>query len=162
MEVETRRLQEAILEVVEVEEHAVLVELGLRIAVLPVESARSTNLYVRQLAYCGFQQLLLVLVVSAASLASAAYCVEERGGAEVGLQIAQSVGALRENVRHGQLALLEVLGEINEGVVLVATGAYDADDGRAVRCREAVILAVAARTGELLGADGFSPTPFCI
>ena len=36
VEVETRRLQEAILEVVEVEEHAVLVELGLRIAVLPV------------------------------------------------------------------------------------------------------------------------------
>ena len=78
VEVETRRLQEAILEVVEVEEHAVLVELGLRIAVLPVESARSAYLYVRQLTYGGFQQLLLVLVVSAASLASAAYGVEER------------------------------------------------------------------------------------
>lgn len=81
---------------------------------------------------------------------------------EVGLQIAQSVGALCEYVRHGQLALLEVLGEINEGVVLVATGAYDADDGRAVLRGKAVILAVATGSGELLGADGFSPTPFCI
>ena len=51
VEVEVGGLEEAILEVVEVEEHAVLVEFGLRIAVLPVESARSTYLDVRQLAY---------------------------------------------------------------------------------------------------------------
>ena len=162
VEVEPRRFQEAILEVVEVEEHAVLVELGLRIAVLPVESACSAYLYVRQLAYCGFQQLLLALVVSAACLATATYCVEKRRRSEVALQVAQSVVALCEYVRHWQLALLEVLGEIDKGVVLVAACAYDADNGRAVLSREAVVLTVAACSGELLGADGFRPTPFCI
>ena len=100
VEVQSCGLQEAIFKVVQVEEHAVLVELRLRIATAPVQSAGATHLNVRQLANGLHQQSPFLLCVAASSLTSHAQGVEERLVAEVGLQIAQLVVAHGEDLRH--------------------------------------------------------------
>ena len=51
VEIEVGRFQEAIFEIVEVEEHTVGIELWLRIAVGKIEFPRTSDLYVWQLAY---------------------------------------------------------------------------------------------------------------
>ena len=59
VEVEVGGFEEAIFEIVEVEEHTVGVELRLGIAVGKVESTCSPYLYVGQLAYGSHQEFLL-------------------------------------------------------------------------------------------------------
>ena len=51
MEVQPRRFEKAVFEVIQVEEHAVSVELRLWITVAPVQSAGTSYLYVGKLAY---------------------------------------------------------------------------------------------------------------
>ena len=104
VEVESCGLEEAILEIVEVEEHTVGVELRLRIAVGEVESACSPNLYVRQFAYGFHQQFLLDQRISSSGITSSGYGVEERGGAKVGLQVAHLVVADGDDLRHRQFS----------------------------------------------------------
>ena len=101
VEVDLRSLEETVLEVVQVEEHAVLVKLRLRIALGEVQSPRPPDLYVGQLAYRPSQQVHLLEVVASARLPSALYGVEERDVAQVGLQVAHLVVACGQYLRHG-------------------------------------------------------------
>ena len=77
VEVDLGGFQEKVFEVVQVEEYAVDIELGLRIAVGVVESAGTSYLDVRQLADGTAQQLLLLEGVAPTSLASATDGIEE-------------------------------------------------------------------------------------
>ena len=70
MEVEFRSLQEAVLEVVEVEEHAVDIELCLRIAVGEVESTGTAYLDIGQFTDGTAQQFLLLQRVTATRFTS--------------------------------------------------------------------------------------------
>ena len=159
MEVELGRLEEAILEVIEVEEHAVLIKLGLRITVLPVQSACAAYLNVRQLAYGAHKQLFLTLIVSASGIASTGNGVEERRRTKVALQITQSVLANGKDVRNRQLTLGKMLGKINKGMVFVTAGAHDADNREAVLPYQTIILAVASRSGYAFRGSGHFAAP---
>ena len=88
MEVEFGGFQEAVLEVVQVEKHAVDIEFGLRITVGEVELAGTTYLNVRQFTDGAAQQLLLLQRITATGFAPATDGIEERGGAKIGLDIA--------------------------------------------------------------------------
>ena len=77
VEVNLRSLQEAVFEVVQVEEHRVDVKLRLRVAVGEIEFAGPPNLHIRQLADGAFQQFLLSQSVTASSLASSTDSIEE-------------------------------------------------------------------------------------
>ena len=70
MEIEVGGFQEAILEIVEVEQHAVAVELGLRIAMGEVESHGSPYLQVREFADGFHEQVLLLHGISSSCIAS--------------------------------------------------------------------------------------------
>ena len=159
VEVELSSLEETVLEVVEVEAYTVLVELWLRIADRPVEPAGTAQLYIGQFADGAEQELALVLVVAAAGIAPALEGIVERGGAEVGLQIAQLVVAHGKDSGDGQLAGAEVAGKVDEGVVLVAAGAHHADNRVAVGIIKTVIGAVAAgsRQGFYPARGGAAP-----
>ena len=148
VKVEFRRFEKAVFEVIEVEEHALLIEFRLRIAVVPVEPPCATHLYVGQLAYGGDKEFLLLVRVSSASLASAFKGVEERSVAEVGLDVAQLVVARRKNLRHGELTLREMLRQIDEGMVLIATCSHHTYHRTAVVGCQTVVLTVAARPFE--------------
>ena len=162
MEVELGGLEEAILEVVQVEEHGVLVEGGLRIAVREVELAGSTQLDIGQLADRAFQEFLLGQRISASGFASTANGVEERNGSKVLLQIAQLVVAHGKHMGNGQLPTLEVAGQVDEGMVLVATGTDAADDTLSLSIPKAVVLAIAACSRQLLHGGGLCPTPLLV
>ena len=88
VEIEFGSLQEAILEVVEVEQHAVGIEGRLGITVGEVEAVSTIDLDVRQLTDGATKQLLLFQGITAACLASATNGVEQGRRAEVSLQIA--------------------------------------------------------------------------
>ena len=150
VEIELGGLEEAILEIVEVEQNAVHVELGLRVAVAEVEPAGAPYLYVGQLPDGAHEQLFLVDIVAPSGLPATGNGVEERHRAEVGLQVAQLVVAHGEHTRHGQAPLVEVIAEVNERMVFVAARAHHADHGGPVGIGHAVILAVAACLGQLL------------
>ena len=162
MEVELRSLEEAVLKVVQVEEHGVLVERRLGVAVREVELAGAPQLYVRQLADGLFQQRLLGQRVTASGLTTAPNGIEQRHRTEVRLQIAQFVVAHGQHLRHGQLTLREVTGQIDKRVVLVAARADAANDAVSVRVCQSVVLTVAAGPRQLLGGNRRCPTPLLI
>ena len=93
VEVEFGSFEKAIFEVVEVEEHAIYVELGLWIAYGPVEPAGSAHLDVGQLADDGCEKLFFVLIVPSSRLSSATQGFKEGGMSEVGLEVSQFVVA---------------------------------------------------------------------
>ena len=105
MEVETRCLEEAILEVVEVEEHVGGIQALLGITLGEVQATRSAYLNGRQERQGTPQKLALMLIVAAVSGTSALQSLEKSEVAQVGLQIAQSVTAGCQHRRHGQAAL---------------------------------------------------------
>lgn len=53
-------------------------------------------------------------------------------------------------------------GQIDEGMVFVATGAYDANNRLLIGTHHPVILAVAPGTRQFLHSLGVFPTPFLI
>ena len=110
VEIEFRSFQKAILKVIKVEKHAVFVKFRLRIAVRPVESVGAAYLNVRQFSYGIDEQLLLMLVISATCIAPATYGRKQRNVAEVGLKIAQLVGAYRQHFGHRYPIRGEVIG----------------------------------------------------
>ena len=120
MEVELRRFQETVFEVVQVKQHAIHIKLRLRITVGEVESTGTTDLDVRQLTDGLAQQVLLLQRISATGLTATAHGIEQRYRTEVGLQVAQLVVTGCQHLRHGQLmdvdrlCPLPLLIEINQ------------------------------------------------
>ena len=150
MEIDIDRLQEAILEVVEVKKHGVGIKLRLRIAVAPVQSSRSANLEVGELAYGLHEQLFLLLGISASCLATSTKGIEERHVAQVFLKVAHLVVGDGKHLGNRQLAMGEVACQINKGVVLVATCAQHSYYCPTLAVGKAVILSVAACASQFL------------
>ncbi len=85
--------QKTILEIVQVEKHAVHVKLRLRIALRKIEAARPANLYVGQLADSTDKQLALMQRIATAGCTASGQSVKQRYGAKIGLKITQFVTA---------------------------------------------------------------------
>ena len=147
VEVELGGFQEAILEVVEVEEHGVDVESRLGIAVGEIKPAGTSHLDVGQFADGLLQQFLLGKRITASCLASATDGIEQRQRSEIGLQVAQLVVADGKHLGNRQLPFHEMAIQIDECVVFVTTGADAAYDRASVGSRETIVRAVAACTG---------------
>ena len=162
VEIKLGRLQETILKIIQVEEHAVLVELRLGITICPVKPARTADLYIRQLADGIDQQLLLTLIVPATGLAAAADCAKQRHAAKVFLQITKFVVRHGNDARHGQLPLPEMPGKVNESVVLIAARANNAYNRASVSTPHAVITAVTARRVKLLDTRRSRTAPLLV
>ena len=64
MKIQIGRLQETILEIVEVKKNTIHIKFRLRIAIGPVQSASTTQLDIRQLTDCLLQKFLLFLIIS--------------------------------------------------------------------------------------------------
>jgi hypothetical protein len=157
MKINACGLQEAILEVVEVEEHIGLVQRLLRITFLEIQASGTLDLNLRQKGDGTMEQLLLSLRVSSASVASALEGIKEGTVAQIHLQVTQSVCALCHHGRNGQLAFYEMLGKVAEGTVLVHTGTYDTYQRTPVRAVQTVILTITACTWELVARDDIQP-----
>ena len=71
VKIQIGRLQETILEVVEVEEYTVYIEFWLRIAVLPIQSSCTANLDIRKFTNGFLKEFLLFLIVTSARISSA-------------------------------------------------------------------------------------------
>ena len=162
MEVELRSFQKTVFEVVEVEQHRVGIEGWLRIAVREVQSAGSPQLYVRQFADGALQQFLLLQRITTTCLATATDGIEQRDAAKVGLQITQLVAAHRQNLRHGQLTLREVLTQVDKGMVLVTTGTDATHHAMPFTVGQAIVFAVASSPRQLRHIVRFCPTPLLI
>ena len=162
VEVEFRWFQKTILEIVKVEQYTVYVEFRLRIAVRPVKSICALHLYCRQLTNCLHEQLLFHLVVSAASLSSAADGIIERRSSEVGLQISQFVVGNCQHLRHWKFHFPKMACQMDKGMVFVAARANDTDYGFTVIIGKPVILAVASCPRNLLYIGRFAARIFCI
>ena len=148
VEVESRSLEETVLEVVEVEEDALAVHGGHGIALVEVETLGSLVLEGGQQGYGAPQQLDLSLTVAPACLTPGLEGIEEGARTEVVLQVAASVGRHGQDMGYGQLLVPEVLGQVDEGMVLLLAGAYDTYQGVAVDACKTEIPAVAAAPGD--------------
>ena len=159
MEVNLGGLQETVLEVVQIEEHAVLIELCLRIAVGEVEVSGTTDLDIRQFPDRTLQQFLLLQRVTASRLTTTTNGIEEGERAEVGLQITQLIVAGGQHLRHRQLLSGEVLSQIDEGMILVTTRADDTHHRLTVSIRQPVIGTVTATARNLLDVGRLCALP---
>ena len=112
MEIELGSFQEAILKVIEVEEHAIHIKLSLRIAVGEVESTGTTELDIRQLTDRPAQQFLLLQRITTACLTTAPHGIKQRYRPEVSLQVSQLVVAGSQHLGYGQLTTVEMLRQI--------------------------------------------------
>ena len=128
MKVEARRLEEAVFEIVEVEEHIVGIKSRLRVALVPVEALCAAELHLRQSAESGFEQLHLAVAILSARLSSASQRIEEGGTSEVALQVAHLIVVDRQYFGHRELECSEMPGQVDESTVLVAAGAHTAND----------------------------------
>ena len=162
VEVYLRSLQKTVFEIVEVEEHRVFVEGGLRIAVGKVKTVGTHHLNLGQLADGAAQQFLFLQRVAATCLTTTTNGVEQRDRTQIGLDIAQLVVADSKNRGYGQLTLRKMLGQIDKGVILVTTGAHATHYALALRRGHAVILTIATTSRQLLYVLGFLPTPFLV
>ena len=162
MEVEACGFQETILEVVEVKEYALLVKLRLRIAHREIQSTRTTYLYVRQLAYCSFQQFTLLHRISAACITSSLYGVKERAVTKVILQITHLVIADSEHTRHRQFSLHTMLGKTHESMVFLTRCALAPYNGMTILTRHTIILTITAGTWQTFCLHRFLAAPFLI
>ena len=159
MEVEVRGLEEAVLEVVQVEAYALLVKLRLRVAHGEVQPSRTSDLHVGQLAYGLNEQLLLLYIIASPGIAATLEGIEERIAAQVLLKVAHLIVADGIDMRNGQLALREVARQGDEGVVLLLRGTDAAYHALALLTCETVVLPVAARTRKLLCQRRLLPAP---
>ena len=144
MEVNLSRLQETILEVVQVEEHRIRIESRLWIAVREVELTGSTQLHIGQFADSTFQQFLFLQRITASCLASPSDGVKQRHIAQVSLDVAQLIVANSKYLRHWQLSSCKVTGQIDKGVILVATGADASDDTLTLDIGHSIVFTIAA------------------
>ena len=150
MEVNPCGLEEAVLEVIEVEEDVGLVERRLRITLVEVESPCSEYLHGRQGGNGLTEQLAFLVIVLPTGFASTLQRIEEGEAAEVALQIAKPVLALGHHLRHRQMRLAEMAGEIAEGTVLVEARADDSYERTALTGLQTIVLPVAS-----CSRDGF-------
>ena len=162
VEIQLRCFQEAVLEIVQVEEHALLIKLRLRIAVAEVKSAGTSQLYVRQLPDCTAKQFLLCKIIPSAGFTSTPDSLEERGVAKIGLQITYLIFRYSQHVRYRKPPFFEVSGKIDKGMVLVAARPDDTDNGIAFPIRQPVICAVAAGSFQFLCTDRLAAFPVFI
>ena len=109
-----------------------------------VKPKGSANLHGRQSGNGAAEQIALVGIVAASSFSAALQGFEERNIAQVALQIAQAVFALRHNLRHRQSCLSKMLCQIAEGMVLVATCTDGTYEGAAVCTLHSIVFAVAS------------------
>ena len=100
MKVETCGFQEAILEVVEVEKDIRLVKSFLRITLAEVKSKRSSNLHSRQSSNGLAKQLTFVSIITPSCLSTSLQSIEERLVSKVVLEVAQTIFALCNYLRH--------------------------------------------------------------
>jgi len=149
VELQSAELEEAVLEVVEVEHDRCAVHLSLRIAVAEDVGRTAAELQVGQVAHDPAQHGLLRLGIVSACLPALSDVIEERKRAKVLLDIDAAVIGRTEDLRHRQLLTAEMAREGDEGAVLLGTGAYAAYIRCAVGSLNAVVAAVAARTGQL-------------
>ena len=75
------------------------------------------------------KKFLLPLAVLPAGLTAVFQGIEEGARAQVFLQIAALIGGDGQHLRHREALLMEMMGEGDEGVVLLHGGADDTDDG---------------------------------
>ena len=162
MEINLCSLQETIFKVVEVEKYRIAIESRLRIAVGKIKSISTCHLNLRQLTDGTTQQLLLLQRVTTTSLTTASDGIEQRYGAQIGLDIAQLIATDSKDGRDRQLAISKVLGQIDEGMVLVATGTDAADDTFTFGRGHTVVFTITATCSQLLYILGFCPTPLLI
>ena len=162
MEVELGGLEEAVFEIVQVEEHAVLVEGRLRIAGFPVHARGAVDLDGGQSADGALQQLLLLEIIASAGLAPAFDGVEQRAVAEVALQVAHLVVADGQQPWHWQMALVEMAADGDEGMILIAARTDDTNHRTAVGTGQTVVLTVATSPRNLLYMSRFLPRPVFI
>ena len=162
MEVNFRSLQEAVFEIVEVEEHRVAIESGLGITVGKVKAVGTHQLNLGQLTDGTAQQLLLFQRITATSLTTTTNGVEQRHRTQIGLDISQLVVADSKNGRNRQLTFSKMLGQVDEGVILVTTGTYTTYYALALRRSHAIVLTITSTSCQLLYVLGFFPTPFLV
>ena len=162
MEVELGSLQETVFEVVEVEQDGIGVELRLRIAIGEVQFVSTIQLDVRQFADGTTQQVNLLHIVTTTSLTTTTNGIEQRGVAQVGLDIAQLVVADSQYLRHWQLLLGKVLGEIDEGVIFITTGTHAAYHTNTLTIGQSVILTIAASSSEAHHILGLFALPLLV
>ena len=162
MEINLCGLQETILEIVQVEEHAVHVKLRLRITIGEVQVSCSLNLDVRQFTDSTLQQLLFFQRISATSLPTASDGIKKRCGTEVCLQITQLIVGGSKDLGHRQLQFAEMLCQVDKGMILIPAGTHDAHHSLSVIIRQTVVGSVTAATGNLLNVGRPSPLPLPI
>ena len=145
MEIDVRSLQEAIFEVVEIEQHIHLVHSGLRIAYGEVEVLPSKNLKARQLGNGAAQEFLFRLSILTSCLAGRTQSVEERARTKILLEIAQLVHRNRNNRRYRQPLRLEMPCKGDEGVVLLIRSTDNSYETPSFVRGKTYILTVASR-----------------
>ena len=162
VEVELGSLQETVFEVVEVEQDGIGVELRLRIAIDEVQFVGTIQLDVRQFADGTTQQVNLLHIVTTTCLTTTTNGIEQRGVAQVGLDIAQLIVADSQYLRHWQLLLGKVLGKIDEGVIFITTGTHAAYHTNTLTIGQSVILTIAASSGEAHHILGLFALPLLV
>ena len=87
MEIESGSFQEAIFEIIKVEQHTFLIKLGLRIAVIPIKTTGTPYLEIRQSTDCSYEQLLFILIVTSSCFTSSLNGIKQRCMSQISLQI---------------------------------------------------------------------------
>ena len=142
--------EEAIFEIMEVEERSLRVEPAGREAAREVQPLRACHLYVGQQAERAPDERNLFFGILRPGGASLFQRLIERAAAKVLLEIAHAVVAHGVNFGKGQTLAAEMPGKVDKLPVLFLRLSHHADH-RAVAAGKAHIDAVAARLGERLG-----------
>ena len=162
MEINSCRFQKAILEVVQVKQHAFYIEFRLWITLLKVESNGSPHLHFGQCLKRFGQQLLFFLRVSAASITGTFQHIKQRSMAQIGLKIPQFIVTNSQNLRNRKLFVRKMLREINERMIFIPTGTYHCDHRLARFVAETIINTIAASPFQLLYSGRFLTRPLRI
>ena len=108
MKIKVGRFQKTILEIIQVEQHAVLIKFGLRITLLPFQSSCSPHLDIGQRPDGFHKQLFFILVISATGLSSSRKGMKEGLATQISNNITQFVIINGKNCRHRQLSLCKM------------------------------------------------------
>ena len=149
-EFQTRGFEETVFEIIQIPHHRARVELRQRVARREVEAPRPHDLHFGQALQGAAQQGRLLLAIRAGA-AAGGQAVEQRGVAQVLLQVIHIVRAAGQHLRHGQPGPVEVPRHGDEGAVFLYGRAFHADDGHAP-ARQAEIAAVRPGGGQRLHA----------
>lgn len=160
VKIQIGRLQETILEVVEVEEYTVYIKFWLRIAVLPIQSSCTANLDIRKFTNGFLKEFLLFLIVTSARISSALDGIEKRSTAKVCLKIAEFIIAHRQNLGNRQLSELEMLSQIYKGMILITTGSYHTNYRITIMPNDTEILPVTPLPCQFYDISRFFTRPF--